>query len=232
MRTALVLAAFAGVLAIPLDAQSFIVSGGTTSVGPFTKGPAGFQSFGQSFTAPSGSPTMQSFGIAFSNFFNGGALRFNAYVYAFDVPSRQLTGNALWSFLGSAGSSNYFGFDTQRFNTLDIPLTGGSTYLFLVTASNSGAGVPDDASNLVLANDRDEYDAGAFWAANNGSDFNALFAAGAFGTVDGISDLNFKAVFGSRAEIVPEPSTSVLSAFGMLVLLAVVRRKVSQTRHP
>lgn len=205
-------------------AQTSIGAALTTSVGPLTRGASGFQSFGQSFTAPALAPQLASFSLSFSNFFNGGALKFDAYLYAFDAANRRVTGSALWSFLNIAGSSNDFAFDTKTFATGNLTLTPSATYLFLITTSNQSA-VPGDASNLVGANDTDAYAGGSFWIATNGTSTAGLFAAGAFAAVDGVSDANFAAVFLSDAQVVPEPRALLLFGAGFCALLACSARR-------
>jgi hypothetical protein len=206
-----------------LSAQTTIGASLTGGTGPFTRDPAGFQTFGQSFVAPTLS-RLNSFSLSFSNFFNGGALRFDAYLFAFDATNRRLTGNALWSSLNIAGSSNDFDFDTRTF-TLGVNLTPSSTFMFLMTTSNQGSSVPLDASNLIGTNDTNEYALGGFWIASNGANFSALSSNGAFSSVNGISDAAFAASFGA----VPEPTTVVLTALGLCLLGGLSARRRART---
>ena len=203
-------------------AQTTIGAAQTTSVGPFTRAASGFQSFGQSFTVPTLAPRLSSFSLSFTNFFNGAALKFDAYLYAFDAANRRVTGSALWNALNIVGSSNDFGFDTRTFAMGDLTLSPGTVYLFLLTASNQ-SGVPTDAANLVGANDADAYAGGSFWISSNGANTAALFTAGAFSPVDGVSDASFSATFLASQQVVPEPSVLWLSGFGVTVLLLFMR---------
>ncbi len=222
----LALIAGALLLAAPTaPAQTTIGAPLTTSVGPLTRSRNGFQSFGQSFTVPSMSTRLSSVSLSFSNFFNGGALRFDAYLYAFDAANRRVTGNALWNFINIAGSSNDFAFDTRTFGTGNLSLSAGATYLFLITTSNQGEGVPMDASNLIGASDSDTYAGGAFWIASNGADAGALRSSGAFSGVDGIADASFSAEFAAVQQVVPEPATCVLMGTGLLGVAVVSRRR-------
>lgn len=224
MRTTLLFAAAAfTITSAPALAQTTIGAALTTSVGPVSRDPLAFQSFGQSFTVPSLAPRLQRFDLALTNFFNGGALRFDAYIYAFDVAGRRLSGNALWSFANVTGSSNDFDFDTRRFVTGDLLLSPGATYLFLLTTSRQPS-VPLDAANLVGANDADAYTGGAFYAASNGSDFDALRSANAFTTLDGVSDAAFSAVFLS-SQVVPEPASLWLTGAGLFAVAGLARRR-------
>ena len=131
----------------------------------------------------------------------------------------------LWNTTGLAGSSNDFAFDTRVFNTGNLNLTAGTTYLFLITTSAQGAGVPAEASNLVGANDVDGYTGGSFWAAFNGGDAGLLRDVGAFSAVDGVTDASFSAVFRADPTVVPEPATLFLTGAGVLVLCLAGRRR-------
>ncbi len=225
MRKLALIAAAVLLVTPTAHAQTGIGAPLTTSVGPLTRSASGFQSFGQSFTVPSLTTRLSSVSLSFSNFFNGGALRFDAYLYAFDAASRRVTGNALWNFLNITGSSNDFGFDTRAFATGNLSLSAGATYLFLITTSNQGDAIPLDAANLIGASDLDAYAGGSFWIASNGGDAGALRTPGAFSAVDGIADANFSAVFNAGQQVVPEPATFVLLGTGLLGVLVIARRR-------
>ena len=220
MRKHLSVVALTLACALPSVAQTTIGASPTTSIGPLTRATAGFQSFGQSFTVPTLAPRLSSFSLSFSNFFNGGALKFDAYLYAFDAANRRIAGSALWSALNIAGSANDFAFDTKTFATGSLMLSPSATYLFLITTSNQSE-VPADAANLVGANDVDGYAGGSFWTASNGANVGALFEAGAFSTADGVTDASFSAVFLADAQVVPEPATFFLTGAGLLACLLV-----------
>ena len=104
----------------------------------------------------------------------------------------------------------------------DLTLSPGTLYLFLLTASNQSV-VPTDAANLVGANNADTYAGGSFWISSNGANTAALFTAGAFSAVDGVSDASFSATFLASQQVVPEPSVLWLSGFGVTVLLLFMR---------
>ncbi len=226
MRITSLLAGAALAVAPALRAQTTTVGAVlTTSVGPLTRGSGGFQSVGQSFVVPTLTTQLTSFSLAFSNFFNGGALRFDAYILAFDTANRRVTGDVLWNATNILGSSNDFAFDTRSFNTGNLTLASGTTYLFLITTSTQGAGLPADASNLVGANDVDGYTGGSFWVAYNGTDAGLLRDAGAFSTVDGVTDAGFSAIFRADPTVVPEPATVFLTATGLIGLGAAGYRR-------
>ena len=229
MRRTILLAVAALTIALPARAQITIGAPITTSIGPLTRAAAGFQSFGQSFTVPTLAPRLSSFSLSFSSFFNGAALRFDAYLYAFDVANRRLTGSALWNFLNITGSANEFAFDTKTFGIGNLTLSPGATYLFLITTSNQ-RDMPADASNLVGANDTNGYVDGAFWVASNGANPGALFESGAFGAADGVTDASFSAVFSASQQVVPEPSTIFLTTVGLLAL-GFLTRTVAERRR-
>jgi hypothetical protein len=219
MRTALTALAFIASAQVVL-AQTTITAALTGGTGPLTRAAGGLQTVGQSFVAPTATARLNSFSLSFSNFFNGSALRFDAYLFAFDAANRRVSGNALWSSLNVAGSSNDFDFDTRMF-TVGVDLVPSSTFIFFVTTSTQGTTIPLDASNLIGTNDTNGYTLGSFWAASNGMDLNALRTTNAFSTVDGITDAAFSANFG----VVPEPSSVVLTATGLAFLLLRVRRR-------
>ncbi len=225
MRISRILLVGALVAAPVLHAQTTIGAAMTTSVGPLTRSTAGFQSFGQSFVVPTRTTQLSSFSLGFSNFFNGGALKFDAYILAFDAANRRVTGSVLWNATDLLGSSNDFAFDTRVFNTGNLSLTAGTTYLFLITTSTQGAGVPADASNLVGANDVDGYTGGSFWAAYDGGNAGLLRDAGAFSAVSGVTDASFSAVFRADPTVVPEPATLFLTGVGLMVLWLTARRR-------
>jgi hypothetical protein len=229
MRTTLLLTAAAISFALPARAQTTTIGAAlTTSVGPLSRGTGAFQSFGQTFVVPPITTSLSTFTLSFSNFFNGAALRFDAYLYAFDVANRRVTGSALLNFLNVSGSSNDFAFDQRTFNAGNLTLSAGTTYMFLVTTSNQG-GVPTDASNLVGANDGAGYSDGAFWVASNGANFGALGTAGAFSSVAGVSDAAFSAVFTGAQQVVPEPATILLTSIGLIGVGGLVRRRRGAT---
>lgn len=225
MRNTLLLAAAALVIALPVRAQTTINAGLTTSIGTLTRGSGGFQTIGQSFTVPTLAPRLSSFGLDLTNAFAGGALRFDAYLYAFDTANRRLTGASLWSALNIAGSANDFAFDRRTFSIGSLALTPDAVYMFLLTTSNQGASVPADAGNLLGANDVNSYAGGSLWVSNNGSSITGLLGTGAFESVSGVSDLSFTAVFTSSSAVVPEPATVLLTAVGVALLAGVARRR-------
>ncbi len=230
MRIASIL--LAGVLAAApgLRAQTTIGAALTTSVGPFTRAAAGFQSVGQSFVVPTLTTQLSSFSLSLSNFFNGGALKFDAYILAFDPANRRVTGSVLWNAADILGSANDFAFDMRSFGTGNLSLTAGATYLFLITTSTQGDGAAGDASNLVGANDADGYTGGSLWVASNGSDAGALRDAGAFAAVNGVTDANFSAVFRADPTVVPEPAAVLLTGSGLVALGLIGRRRRRSAR--
>lgn len=219
MRLALTSLAFVASATVALAQTTTISAALTGGTGPLTRDLAGFQTIGQSFVAPTLTPRLNSFSLFVSNFFNGGALRFDAYVFAFDATNRRVTGNALWSSLNIVGSSNDFDFDSRTFMPR-VDLVPNGTFIFLLTTSTQGNSVPLDASNLVGTNDTNDYTSGGLWVASNGSTLSALGATNAFSTVTGVTDVAFTATFG----VVPEPSSIALTGVGLGLLLVRLRR--------
>ena len=215
-------------ISVPAQAQVTIGAPQTTSFGPFTRGAPGFSSFGQSFTSPLQSSTLTSVGLSLSNFNNGGALRFDVYIYLFDSAARRVASTALWSAIGVSGSSNDFAFDARTFDTGGLQLGGGATLLFFISAANQ-TGNPADAANLVGVSDADTYTGGSFFMASSGI-YSDLLQPGAFTLVNGVADLAFSARFQLNAQVVPEPATALLLAVGLLAMLCIAARRRSVPR--
>ncbi len=208
---------------VPAHAQVTIGAPQTTSFGPFTRGASGFASFGQSFTSPLQSSTLTSVGLSLSNFNNGGALKFDVYIYLFDSAARRVASTALWSAIGVAGSSNDFAFDTRTFATGGLQLGGGSALLLFITAANQSVN-PVDAANLLGVSDADSYSGGSFFTASSGL-YADLLQPGAFTLVNGVADAAFSATFQLSAQVVPEPATALLMAVGLFTLMCIACRR-------
>ncbi len=221
MRQFLLTALVAAALTQPVVAQVTIGAARTTSVGTFTGGPGGVRSIGQSFTVPTLAPALSSFSLSLTNAFDGANLRFSAYIYRFDAATRSLTGAAAWSRATVAGSGNDFSFDLRTFDTGNVLLAPGSTYLFLLTTLGEAVAFPE-AGNLLGASTADGYAGGALWASDAAT--NAALFAGGWSQVDGVADLAFTATFTS-ATVVPEPATVVLVGTGLLALGGLARRR-------
>lgn len=230
MRTLLLAAAAAGLAltapAAPAAAQSAQI---TTSVGNNTAEPFGrdplfpgtYPVLAQTFVAPVGTPYLQSFAFYLSDLFGiGGDLRFRASVYAFD--GDRLSGTAAYESAVQVGSTNLAGFDEYRFTTENVLLDPAQTYALVLRAEPLGPGITG-ASNFASATLVDEYAGGALFVADDLGDSATLFAPGAFTPSALAPDASFDARFTATA--VPEPTTVVLVAGGLVALVGFARRR-------
>ncbi|MDQ6613057.1 MAG: PEP-CTERM sorting domain-containing protein [Gemmatimonadota bacterium] len=217
----------AAIVAAPLSAQVNTGAPGQY-VGPLGKdselGPIP-TAFAQTFRAPAGTNSLQSFSFYITNFFGGSGLLLDASVYQFQ--SDHVTGIALYNrqLTGTnstlpAGVLTLFGSVSSPLN---IPLVSGTTYAMVLSAVNRYSLTPNGSSVLFGGTLDDLYPNGSLFTsfATTSGD---LLASGAFVAADA-PDAAFTATFGSAA-LVPEPATIVLFGAGIVLLGAVnFRRK-------
>ncbi|MGI9089765.1 MAG: PEP-CTERM sorting domain-containing protein [Gemmatimonadaceae bacterium] len=225
MRTT-ILAASLMLAAAPLAAQSSI------SIAPTGDPLNGFgkpsiATFGQTFTAPTGS-VLQSFQFYLANDAddggNGGFLNFRGYVMAWDAVNGHATGPVLFSSVARTG--NPLDTYSTAFSTFGIPggttLNPGGAYVAFLSASGlAPTGNPAFAFENMEAG---AAYAGGQWVYNdNGDDFASLSTTtwnNAFGDQDAAFNAQFTQAGVTTA---PEPSELVLMVSGLSGLAGIVR---------
>jgi hypothetical protein len=232
MRRYLLAFALASFTAAPLAAQFTINTGpAAQTVGPIGKDSQaeGFPStFAQTFIAPTGFNSLQSFSFYLTNFINGGAVLLDASVYQFQ--DDHLSGAALYTTQLNGTDSQVDAGVLVQFGSagspLNVLLTQGTTYALVMSAANRYAATPDGSSVAGGATLLDAYDNGSLFL-SSATDLTALGTGGAFFAADGEIDAAFSATFVSTAStVVPEPATVALFGAGLMLIGVVgVRRR-------
>jgi hypothetical protein len=194
------------------DGSSFIASFGIPDT----------QTYGQTVTVPLGLPVLQSFSFEMQL---PTTLAFRGEVYAWDG-TRAAGPNLFESGVTSTSDGSVFQLIT--FNTGGITLVPGDVYVLFASSSKDNSGHSGGGSWGVTQFD-DTYAGGTSVYINNGSD-TAQWTSMAWDAVPG--DMAFQATFASGSGV-PEPSTALLFASGLIALaLATLRRRVCRaTKH-
>ena len=208
-------------------------TGGRGAAWGIPNGPGNnFPSYGQSFTAPTGQTTLDTFSFNITSGKNGFSdTNYQAHLYAWNSGTRVITGSALWSSAvlnsGTVGGFTLFSFSPS------VSVTPSTAYIFfLTTADVTQGGTPVGqgffAELGASGAATDGYVGGGLFLNNNAS-FAGLSSTGwlgaenSGGAVGG--DLSFTATFSSGAAAAPEPGTLALLALGGTLVIVKRRRK-------
>lgn len=176
------------------------------------------ETFGQTITTP-GNPNiiLESFSFWFgaSNVATYN-LDFRAFVYEWNTATNRAVGAALFAsaVLNRTGTSASPNVQTT-FNTGSLVLTPGNIYVLFV----STLGLPGVGTMRLEANNANAYAGGGVVFMNNAANTGA-WTANQWGSLNNF-DMHFEAQFSA----VPEPSTWILLATGLLVLGIVARNR-------
>jgi hypothetical protein len=211
-------------MAGPVAAQTTIGAGGGDVAQSWGKDNS--QTYGQTITVPTDNVlTSFSFwlGRTSTNFPTPSepSLSFMAYVYEWSTATSRATGPALYtSGLFTHNATPATPFTEYSFGTGGLSLTTGSVYaLFLSTSGLAGSGrIQWEAPGS------DAYSGGDFVFQNNGEN-TGLWTTSAWSTFSSAPDLRFEATFVGSSSVVPEPSTWIMLATGLLALGLVAMRR-------
>ena len=221
-RTLLALSA-STLLAVNASAQFIDTTStwnGTSSVAPF--GESNTATYGQTFKASAGFSNLSSFSFWLRTNTGPDGVDFAAYVMEWNSGLNRATGPILYQSSQQLLANPTVSMTQFSFNTGSLALDPTKQYIAFLSASNFFDGSIGLADVGFL--NTDVYADGGFWFFNNGSNFGSLTASTWENFVGGgTSDLAFRANFGVGA--VPEPSTYGIAAGGVLIGLAVLRRR-------
>lgn len=213
-----------------LSAQIIDQPKNESSTGVFGKG--GSSTFGQTFLAPTGFNTLQSFSFWLTNddglgATNSSSLLFRAYVMQWDVANGHTTGSTLYSSAVRSGPTSMS--ERYDFSTVSALLTPGLQYVAFLSVSGLSSSINADVATAGMETTFDgEYAGGQFVFTDTGDDLAAL-NSGEWDYSGGIPgyQARFHAEFTTGAvSVVPEPSTVLLMFSGLSALLFVaIKRK-------
>ncbi len=178
---------------------------GTNMVSPF--GEPGTATYGQTFVAPSATPILTSFKLYFTNLI--GTVTFRFYVMAWS--GTNATGPILFQSPVTTLAATS-GFQPITFNTSQLSLTPGRSYVAFVSTSTVQDGGTKTSGLGITATD--VYPGGYFVYFANGTDFSQLTTS-AWSAFTGL-DLAFVATFSGGVS--PIPPGIVTQPVGQVVL--------------
>lgn len=133
------------------------------------------------------------------------SINFRAYVYAWNNVARRASGSALFtSALTNHAASSSTPFTQYAFGTGGLGLVSGKMYVMFIEAVSGSGGI------FVQSNVKNDYKQGDFFF-NNSTSPTTTWSGPGFPTA---TDLKFDATFSA----VPEPSTWILLATGLVLL--------------
>jgi hypothetical protein len=168
-------------------------------------GPAPLYAFGQSFTAPAGVGSLESFSFWLKDRMNSGPVRFSAYLIGWD--GRQPTGPLLYT-SGPVTTMAQNSYEQCEIRMAPVPVQPGSQYLAFFTTLGAGATQPGTAYVGDPYSGQDLLPGGQAWSNYSTNLADVLQGHWFFAQPD--QDLAFRAEF----SVVPEPSPLVLLFVG------------------
>ena len=171
------------------------------------------RSFGQTITVGSVN-ILTDFSFWFGQSQTNYNIDYRAYVYAWDENTLRLTGSPLYD----SGSRNitgsaYGNHVEQTFDLEPLALSSGSMYALFVEALSGGS----DVANFETRRAQD--------TADDYAGGELIFGTGRWWEARSNLDLRFEANFGTPSVVVPEPSTWILLATGVVGIGIVARRR-------
>jgi outer membrane autotransporter protein len=161
-----------------------------TNYNAWGPGSIGDQAYGESFTVPSGSGQVQSFTFTSLSSQNSQPIDYKTYVYAFDSSTDTASGAALYTsaarFVPASGS-------VSDFNTLNLTLTPGATYIIFVSdvgVAQTGSGANGQMGGTTGA----DYAGGRFYYDETGGTVAGFTASNAWLVYQ--EDAAFTLIFG------------------------------------
>lgn len=209
-------------------AQTISITGNETPAGGFGKPNAA--TFGQTFKAPTGFTSLQSFSFWLQNDVTAGALnasslQFRAYIMPWDNVNGKAAGPAQYTSATRTGPTAL----SQRydFTVPGLALTANTSYVALLSASGLFGSIANSQSLAVMETTfNSSYANGQFVFTDNGDDLGKLISTQWQFTGFPDYQTHFAATFTPAVVTVPEPSSLALLVTGFLALMVVaVRRK-------